>query len=69
MEKVGSDAPKLGLLMGTEDDPREEEQQEVLSFHHLLIMEFVAGKFVSTMTEVSNFNFSIPLFLLQLFPK
>ncbi len=39
--------------MGTEDDPREEEQQEVLSFHHLLIMEFCAGKYISTLQEVS----------------
>ncbi len=40
--------------MGTEDDPREEEQQEVLSFHHLLIMEFCAGKYISTLSEVST---------------
>ncbi len=38
--------------MGTEDDPKE-EQQEVLSFHHLLIMEFVAAKYISTLSEVS----------------
>ncbi len=53
LEKVGPDALKLGLLMGTEDDSREEEQQEVLSFHHLLIMEFVAAKYISTLTDVS----------------
>ncbi len=52
IEKVGFDALKLGLLMGTEDDPREEEQQEVLSLHHLLIMEFIAGKYISTLSEV-----------------
>ncbi len=52
LERVGPDALKLGLLMGTEDDPQEEEQQEVLSFHHLLIMEFCAGKYVSTLSEV-----------------
>ncbi len=52
LDKVGTDALKLGLLMGTEDDPREEEQQEVLSFHHLLIMEFCAGKYISTLSEV-----------------
>ncbi len=39
--------------MGTEDDPREEEQHEVLSFHHLLIMEFVAGKYISTLSKAS----------------
>ncbi len=59
LEKVGPDALKLGLLMGTEDDPREEEQQEVFSFHHLLIMEFLAGKYISVTpqevrTEVFN---------------
>ncbi len=58
LEKVGPDALKLGLLMGTEDDPREEEQQEVLSFHHLLIMEFVAGKYLSTLTEVSKCTYN-----------
>ncbi len=50
---AGTDALKLGLLMGTEDDPREEEQQEVLTFHHLLIMEFCAGKYISTLPDVS----------------
>ncbi len=54
LKKVGPDALKLGLLMGTEDDPREEEQQEVLSFHHLLIMEYTAGKYVSTLRIVSK---------------
>ncbi len=53
LDKVGTDALKLGLLMGIEDDPREEEQREVLSFHHLLIMEFCAGKYISTWREVS----------------
>ena len=52
MVKVGASALKLGLLMGTEDDPSAEEQQEVLSFHHLLLMEFCAGKYISTLTKV-----------------
>ncbi len=38
--------------MGTEDNPSEEEQQEVLTFHHLTFMEFAAGKYISTLTEV-----------------
>ncbi len=54
LEKAGPNALNLGLLMGTEDDPREEEQKEVLSFHHLLIMEFLAGKYISTLSEVST---------------
>ncbi len=41
--------------MGTEGDPRE-EQEEVVSFHHLLIMEFCAGKYISTLTEVVSAN-------------
>ncbi len=55
LDKVGPDALRLGLLMGTEDDPREEEQQEVLSFHHLTFMEFAAGKYISTKSRVSLF--------------
>ncbi len=54
LEKVGPDALRLGLLTGTEDDPSEEEQQEVLSFHHLTFMEFAAGKYISTLPEVST---------------
>ncbi len=57
LEKVGPDALRLGLLMGTEDDPSEEEQQEVLSFHHLTFMEFAAGKYISTLTEVSQVQY------------
>ncbi len=38
--------------MGMEDDTREEEQQEVLTFHHLLIAEFCAGKYINTLTKV-----------------
>ncbi len=48
LEKVGPDALKLGLLMGTEG----EEHQEALSFHHLLFMQFVAGKYISTLSQV-----------------
>ncbi len=52
LEKVGPDALRLGLLMGTEDDPSKEKQQDMLSFHHLTFMEFAAGKYISTFTEV-----------------
>ncbi len=55
LDKVGEHASKLGLLMGTEDDPREEEQQEVLSFHHLLILEYCAGKYISTLTQAGSY--------------
>ncbi len=53
LHEVGPDALRLGLLSGAEDDPRKEVQQEVLCFLHFLIMEFVAGKHVSTFTRVS----------------
>ncbi len=52
LEKVGAAALQLGLLMGTEDESGEEKQQDLLRFYHLLIMEFCAGKYLSTLSEV-----------------
>ena len=51
MEEVGEEAFELGLLMGTESDPTE-EQMQVYCFHHLLLAQFVASKYVATLDPV-----------------
>ena len=40
--------------MGTESDPRTEEQAQVYTFHHLLLLEFTAAKYVATLDKVSD---------------
>ena len=40
--------------MGTESDPSEEEQHQIYSFHHFMILEFVAAKYVITLNDVSK---------------
>ena len=52
MEEVGKEAFELGLLMGTESDPMEEEQMQVYCFHHLLLAQVVASKYVATLDPV-----------------
>ena len=47
LQFVGEEAFSLGLLMGTEG-----EEDQLFCFHHLLLQEFVAGKFVATLNEV-----------------
>ena len=54
-QAVGPEAFELGLLMGTECDPLEEEQGKVYSFHHLMLLEFVAAKYVITLDDVSDY--------------
>ena len=48
LQFVGEEAFSLGLLMGTEG-----EEDQLFCFHHLLLQEFVAGKFVATLNEVT----------------
>ena len=52
IQAVGQEAFELGLLMGTESDPLEEEQTQVYCFHHLLLLEYTAARFVSTLPKV-----------------
>ena len=52
LREVGPEAFELGLLMGTESDPREEEESPVYCFHHLLLLEFCAAKYVALLTKV-----------------
>ena len=59
MEAVGEEAFELGLLMGTESDPMEEEQLQVYCFHHLLLTQFVASKYVATLDAVGVLNKSV----------
>ena len=40
--------------MGTESDPRAEEQAQVYTFHQLLLLEFTAAKYVATLDKVSD---------------
>ena len=56
LEAVGPEAFELGLLMGTESDPTEEDQIQVYYFHHLMILEFVAAKYVATLSKVNTTN-------------
>ena len=49
---MGEEAFELGLLMGTESDPREEEQCTMFSFHHFLLQQFAAAKYVVTLDKV-----------------
>ena len=48
LEAVGPEAFELGLLMGTESDPTEEEETQVYCFHHLLLLEYCAAKYAAT---------------------
>ena len=54
MEAVGPEAFELGLLMGTESDPLEEEQAQVYTFHHLMLLEYTASKCVARMPKVRD---------------
>ena len=66
---MGEEAFVLGLLMGTESDPREEEQCTMFSFHHFLLQQFAAAKYVVTLDKV-QFSCSYFIFPLQFsFPK
>ena len=38
--------------MRTEPNPLEEEQTQVYCFHHLLLLEYTAAKYVSTLNKV-----------------
>ena len=51
---VGPKAFELGLLMGTESDPLEEKQTQVYCFHHLLIQQFMAAKYVASLDKVTD---------------
>ena len=57
MKTVGEEAFQLGLLMGTESYPKEEEQTTVFSFHHFLVQQFTAAKYVVTLDKVSFYDF------------
>ena len=57
MKTVGEEAFQLGLLMGTESDPKEEGQTTVFSFHHFLLQQFTAAKYVVTLDKVSFYDF------------
>ena len=52
LEAVGPEAFELGLLMGTESDPTEEEETQVYCFHHLLLLEYTAAKYISVLKRV-----------------
>ena len=52
LKAVGPEAFELGLLMGTESDPLEEEQTQVYCFHYLLLLEYTAANYVATLSKV-----------------
>ena len=52
LQNVDPEAFELGLLMGTEPEPKEEESQ-VYCFQHRVFQEFIAGKFIATLDVVS----------------
>ena len=52
LEAVGPEAFELGLLMGTESDPKEEEKTQVYCFHHLLLLEYTAAKYICILKRV-----------------
>ena len=56
MEAVGPEAFELGLLMGTESDPLEEEQTQVFTFHHLMLLEYTASRCVARMPKVRYYS-------------
>ena len=49
---VGPDAFELGLLMGTESETTEEESTQVYCFHHLLLLQYTAAKYVAALSLV-----------------
>ena len=51
---AGAEALELGLLFGTENLTPQEE--DVLCFSHLLLQEFMAGKYVSELKRVQFFQ-------------
>ena len=51
LKEVGPEAFELGLLIAIETDPHEEEAH-VFTFRHLLLLEFVAAKYTTTLTTV-----------------
>ena len=55
MKNVGVEALELGLFMIEEMDPTEEEAH-IFCFRHFLLLEFVAEKYVATLTKVSYSN-------------
>ena len=62
MREVGPEAFELGLLIAVETDPHEEEAH-VFTFRHLLLLEFVAAKYVTTLSMVGRDTFwPFPLF-------
>ena len=54
LEAVGNEAFELGLLMGTESDPTEEEETQVYCFHHLLLLEYTVAKYISVLRKVGT---------------
>ena len=54
---AGAEALELGLLFGTENLTSQEEEEDVLCFSHLLLQEFMAGKFVSELKRVQKVYF------------
>ena len=54
LEEVGPEAFELGLLMGTESDPTEEEDTQVYCFYHLLLLEYTAAKYISLLKKVGT---------------
>ena len=53
LKKVGHEAFELGLLKEREFDTREEDPTQNYSFYHLVLMEFLAAKFIATLDKVS----------------
>ena len=51
LREVGPEAFELGLLIAIETDPHEEEAH-VFTFRHLLLLEFVVAKYVTSLTMV-----------------
>ena len=54
LEAVGLEAFELGLLMGTESDPTEEEETQIYCFQHLLLLENTAAKYISSLKRVGR---------------
>ena len=53
MNAVGHEAFELGLLIEVKAEPQEEEEEgRLYCFHHLLFLEFIAAKYVSTADKV-----------------
>ena len=53
LKEVGHEAFELGLLKEKEFDTREEDPTQKYSFYDLVLVEFLAAKFVATLDKVS----------------